>query len=1113
MSPTVEKQMNRMFVRCLACLALCVSLWPATKAHAQGVTTGAITGTVTDAQGAPLAGAQVQIINRQTGYSTGTLTRSNGLYLVLGLEVGGPYTVRVQMLGQATQERNDIRVTLSQATKVDFHLTQQAVEVAGIEVTGARASGSAEFSPTKQGVSTLVSDSMIAKLPTLSRDFLDLVKLAPQVTKPQDGNGFSAGGQWNRLNSYTIDGANQQDRFNLNSSGSVPGGATNAKLVSQDAVKELRVSFTPTDVRQGNFTGMLVNAVTKNGTNEFKGGGTFAYRASDLSADPIRNLGLNVKQYGFNLGGPIIKDKLHFFVAPEWQTRSSPAGGPYLGATETGRTPTISADTINAVIATVQSLFDPGTTGLFNIENPLTNLFGRLDYQINSRHRLVARQIWNKSENGSFSRNFSTFSNNANVQNSGFRLTSNAFTTQSKNASTVVQLYSNFKNGWQNELITGYNKLSDERLVNVQTPEISVGVTPIGASSPTAAITFGTEQFSPNNLLKQNIFELVNNLTIPMGVHTLTVGGRYEHDNIYNNFAQRSYGVWTFPTLTALKNRTPSGYTYGFSNSGNPADIAAEMPAELYSAYVQDQWSVNDKMTVTAGLRMDMPRLPETPLANDTIARYFSAINVKTTDTPKTQPLWSPRIGFNYDVNGDRTFQLRGNAGIFTGSPPFILLANAYQNTGMQLVTLVCTTAATVPAFTVDVNAQPKACNGQATPAPGQAGTAGVNVTDPNFKYPQSYAFSGGFDKRLPGNFTLTVEGLYRHSINGILIRDLNLKGPRLVNGQYYTDREGRVLYADTISATAAVTNNNRYLTTLRGVSFSEGVVQVTNQSKDYNWSLSGNISKRFSSWLDMTVGYTHMQAKDVQSLTSDRAISNFRNGRQLAGAHEDITVGTSYFERPDRIVASATYTAPWKLTTLSLYFQGISGTPFTYTVNNDVNGDLVSANDPIYVPKNATDVNEMHICSGSGAACALSATEAQAFETFIAGQECLTKQRGQIMERNSCTSPFQKSLDGSIRQALPRLRGQSLTVQLDIFNLLNLINSDWGALELPVLSSNFPQQAVLRAQSRTAGPLNTSYTNYSFDLTATQRTGGPFLKQTGSSNYWQMQLSLKYAF
>ncbi|MGH7463017.1 MAG: carboxypeptidase regulatory-like domain-containing protein, partial [Longimicrobiales bacterium] len=299
---------------------------------AQGITTGAFTGTVTNSQGEPVIGAQVQIINRSTGYSSGSLTRVNGLYLVQGLEVGGPYTIRVSSIGFETVERNDVYVTLSQATRIDFSIAERAVELAALEVTTSR---TADFSPTRQGVSTMISDSMVARSATLSRDFLDLVKLAPQVAKPQDGNGYSAGGQYNRFNSYTIDGANQQDRFNLNSSGSVPGGSAGAKLVSQDAVKEIRVLFTPTDVRQGNFTGMLVNAVTKNGTNDFRGGGSITFRNEQLAAKDLRTSELDVRQFAFNLGGPIIRDRLHFFIAPEFQQRERPATGEFVGGAGT----------------------------------------------------------------------------------------------------------------------------------------------------------------------------------------------------------------------------------------------------------------------------------------------------------------------------------------------------------------------------------------------------------------------------------------------------------------------------------------------------------------------------------------------------------------------------------------------------------------------------------------------------------------------------------------------------------------------------------------------------------------------------------------------------------
>jgi hypothetical protein len=349
---------------------------------------------------------------------------------------------------------------------------------------------------------------------------------------------------------------------------------------------------------------------------------------------------------------------------------------------------------------------------------------------------------------------------------------------------------------------------------------------------------------------------------------------------------------------------------------------------------------------------------------------------VSTTNVPKTQVLWSPRVGVNWDVTGDQTTQIRGNVGVFTGPPPLIIIANAYQNTGTQLVFLNCGGGGAAgipatPAFTTDVNALPRACVGGTTPAPGTAGTAGINVNDPNFKYPQNFTATLGFDRRLPFGVVFSGEALYRKAINGLFITDANLKGPRMVNGQVYTDVNGRYLYADTISATGGVTNTNqRYITRIgaNNVNFTEGAILVTNQSKDYSYSLSGQLRKRWGATFEANGAYTYTQAKDAQSLTSDRAISNFRNGTQTARNVRDLDATTSYFERPHRVIASGTYTAPWKSfpTDVSVFYEGISGTPFMFTVNGDINGDLVSGNDPIYVPTSAADAQQIRVGSSS---------------------------------------------------------------------------------------------------------------------------------------------------
>jgi hypothetical protein len=912
---------------------------------------------------------------------------------------------------------------------------------------------------------------------------------------------------------------------------------------------------------------MLFNAVTKSGTNELSGGATYVFRNEKMSATNYRNTAIEFKQYGFSLGGPIIKDRLHFFVAPEWQKKSSIAAGAFVGGSsaQTGTTLNISTDSINRVIDLAKAFgsnFDPGGAGRVNTDNPLTNLFGRLDFRINDVHRLVIRQLVNQTENVSFSRNSNTFQNNPLSQNTGFRLTSNQFTGKNTNNSTVVQLFSNFSNGSSNEIIGGFNTIRDQRIVPTVSPEISVGVVPVGATgtavtNPTAAITFGTEQFSIGNRANQDILEIQDNVSIPWGAHTFTFGGRFEHSKVYNNFPQGVGGVWVFPNIASMvgcgqpvqSTCRPSGYAVAYANSGNPDDIPAVFKANMSSVYVQDQWQRNT-LTVTAGLRADVPGIEGKPSENALITALasLSGKEMHTSWAPKTRAYFSPRVGVNWNVTGNEDNQFRANLGVFTGPPPFILVANALQNTGLGLVRLSCTAAlGNVPSFTIDVNNLPRACANQQPPAPNRAGTGGINLNDPNFKYPQSLVASAGFDRRLPFNTIATVEWMYRHAINGIRIRDINLLGPRMVNGQVYTDKNGRILYADTIAANGAVTNiRQRAIVNVNGTAFSEGAIFLTNQSKDYNWTATGQLKKRFSNYLSLTGAYTYNRAYDVQSLTSDRAISNWRNGREYSGREDEDPLTTSVFERRHRFLSYGTYTLPWFRrrfpTEINFYYERQSGSPVTYTTNQDLNGDGWNANDPIYVPRNAGDQNEIKIGSMTAAGVFTpDAAAAQAFEDFINKQTCLNDQRGRIMKRNSCFTPWQNRFDMSIRQGLPEipLRGSGgrsagrASVQLDVVNAANALgriidhvaplgkdsagvkrNRNWGRFNDATLSA-FPQQQILSGNTtsgsiaRSPGPLNQSMPVYTFNSTV--RTRGPydFVNNLG----YLMQLTFRYDF
>jgi len=298
-------------------------------------------------------------------------------------------------------------------------------------------------------------------------------------------------------------------------------------------------------------------------------------------------------------------------------------------------------------------------------------------------------------------------------------------------------------------------------------------------------------------------------------------------------------------------------------------------------------------------------------------------------------------------------------------------------------------------------------------------------------------------------------------------------------------------------------------------VAFSEGIIEVTNQSKDYNYSISTQLHRRFSDRLEATVAYTYLKSMDVQSLTSDRAISNFRNGRQLSVAHSDLEATTSVFSRPHRFIAYGTYSLPSR-TDITLYYEGTSGVPFVYVTNGDLNGDLVNGNDPIYVPRNATDPTEIRIGTGTGSAFVQNVNAARAFENFIKSQPCLDRQRGRIMERDSCRSPFQNRFDLSIRQAIPSVRGQALSLQLDVFNFLNLLDPHWGQIKLPTLSPVFNNQSALSQTGRNPGPLSQSIPTFTFDTRlydATTLNPKAFASRSTLASNYQVQLTLRYSF
>jgi len=1045
---------------------------------AQGVTTGAVSGTLLNDQGQPVESAQIEVVNRNTGARTGTMSRSDGRYYVQGLEVGGPYTVTARRIGFTPHDSSNVFVALGQNARVDLTMYTQATQLAGVEVVGA---SNDIISSSHKGIATTITDSVIARFPTLTRNFTDFVALTPQISTKGPGN--SGGGQNNRFNGIQIDGSVANDLFGLGSTGQ-PGGQANAKQISLEAVKEYQVLLSPFDVRQGNFTGALVNAVTKSGSNELHGSATYANRSETLerNVDYLRAAPFTVKQEGFWLGGPILKDRLLFSVAPEWQQQEAPSSGPYIGQ-PAGLLPKPPAtaegvDSLRNILINQYGFADPGNGALVKNQNPLANLFARVDLiNLPVSSRLVARYNYVDAQQDIFSRS-----------NTRLNLSNNGFNFRSTTNSYLTQLFSSMDNGTNNELLVGLTKIRDARITPLQAPFVVISRT-TNPGGGTGQMSAGTENSSQGNQLDQDIFELTDNYTIPVGSHRFTIGTKNEFFKVRNLFSQNSLGNFTFGTLDSLVANTPSTATLGIKLPDG-TDGAARFNARTLGFYAEDEWQTTSRLSTTFGLRLDLPGLTSSPGQNPDV---LSTLGINTTAVPRNVKQWSPRFGFNWDVTGDERNQLRGGSGVFVGRPAYVWLSNLFGNSGVNgYGNLVCNGANAPPMPNAGTLPNQGCTNPALTP------NITANTVDPNLKFPSVWRSSFGYDRVLPWNVIGTFETMYTRSVANFYYQNIGL-----VDNPIGTDRNGRSLYGDIPSAAGAPIPTRK---PVPGTARTLGdVINLSNtKTHDYSYSYTGEMQKRFSNSFEGSVAYTYGHSYSVWDLTSSVAFSNWSFGRSYSGRQDAQDLAPSKFDVPHRVIAGGTYTFQTK-TDVSVSFVGESGVPFEYVYGSDINGDGSTANDPVYVPTNAHIASEILFQQNGNLTPAM---QADSLEAFISAHPCLNSQRGKIMLRNSCRTPWTKFMNASVRQSLPTLRGQNFILQLDIFNVLNLLNQNWGAQDLG--SSNSPSLLTRRSTVAATGqPLkwaNGAQSVFIFSPFQQFNTKNP------QSNY-ALQLQLKYAF
>ncbi|HXF94742.1 MAG TPA: TonB-dependent receptor [Gemmatimonadales bacterium] len=1061
-------------VRMLVGGTLVAALLPFGSVQAQGVTSAAVVGQVVEQGGTPIPGVSLTLTNLATGQRYATRTGDDGRYFFENVQVGGPYVLELRALGFRPGRSPEFRLTLGQRLVLDQTLERAAVELAEVTVTEA---ANPLINKARTGAQSFVSESALARLPTLGRNFTDFIQTVPQVVAA-GVPGASIGGQNNRFNNIQIDGGVNNDLFGLAASGT-PGGQADAHPISVEAVKEYQVLIAPFDVRQGSFTGGLVNAITKSGTNRFRGS-AFAYLQNqdlvgeDLAGNPADEF--HQTQYGLTFGGPLLRDRAHFFLTADIQDRAAPFIGQRIGSDTAGGQDSVGVGIRRATAERVRQIltsdprygFDPGGPEAPTMENPDRNAFAKLSLQLGTNSQLEVSHNYVKATDDNLIRNSTAtgFRDGYQLSNSGYDFQSVTNTTRAKWTALLGGRFSN-------ELILGYQTVRDKRALPNRVPLLLIG----GDRGTSVTIAAGADRFSHANSLDQDIIEVTDNVTFAAGTHQITLGTHNEFFGFVNVFFPASLGVWSFTDTTALKNATPNRYEIALPL--RPGGPTADFDVKQWGFYAQDRWTPTPRLTITAGLRVDVPSLPA-PTRNPTL---IDTLGINTGDFPSGNALWSPRVGFNYDVRGDGSTLVRGGIGVFSGRPPYVWVSNAYGNTGLEQATLICT-GAQVPAFTIDPDNQPTTC---ASGTGAQAAASSIVYYDSDFRFPQALKIALGADHQLPWEIVGTFDFLYTKALNQFYISDVNLRG---ITG-FSAGEAGRPLYG-TLSPTSTSATPARRTAAFRDV------LRHRNESADRSWSLTTQLQKRFSDNLEFNVAYTYSRVEDLISMTSSIAFSNYRF-TALDGTIEDRNLRTSLFDIPHKITVSGTVSLPLGIKAGVMYI-GQSGTPYTYMVQSDANADGVTGNDIVYVPRSRADIS----MDGNGDRASGFGTAAQQdsayaiLDAYINGEDCLRAHRGAILTRNSCRNPWISFLNARITKVFPTIRGQSIELSADVFNVLHLLHKDWGLIKT---TADFEQLNLL---TRTGYDTVNQRGVYALLLPQRERV---------TTARWRLQLGAKYVF
>lgn len=1104
----------------LTLLFLCASV----KLCAQGVTTGSLSGTVfsqaqQDKVRTALIGAKIMAQHEPTGTKYGAVVRQGGRYTIKGMRVGGPYTVRVSYIGYAPAERRNITIQLGEETNVSFELNEKENKSEEIVITAQK---NAELDASKTGAGSVITNEQITAAPTINRNIGDFARINPYANQSgtsEDG-GFQAisiAGQNSRFNNIQIDGAIAGDAFGLSQSGT-SGGQANANFISLDAIEEMKVSVSPYDVRQSGFTGGVINAITRGGTNTYKGS-VFVYGRNEnlvgLSPDKNRRPYATFQdfQMGGRIGGPIIENTVFFHVAAELRIRNFPLelGINDPGALNNFPAPKSQIDEIAEIAKTLYG-YDPGNSNSFTRRENSYNITSRFDWNIGESHKLQIRH----------NTTYAIMDRNVRRDNANFSLTSQWNVFESFINSSVAQLNSVFHdfslfgfgnvNNAYNEVRISFTSTNDNRDLQADPfPEIRVY---LGGNQ---SVWLGPERSSATNALNQKQLALTDDFTMFLGDHTLTLGTHNELSFFNNLFIQDAFGSFVFPTAEAFRNGTPSFYRISYANTditgGNTRPRAAWSMLQT-GWYISDEWNITDNLKIIAGLRLDIPLFFDTPYRNDTLAKRFPGFS--TDQLPNNNLLFAPRLGFNYNVLDNKSLIIRGGTGLFTGRVAAVWLGNQYANTGMDIFRSELGRTGANQGLIIDPRTgQPFVFPLNNTYAfdplvpgdslyPGQPiRTSVINLTDQNFKLPQTWRSTLGFDYKFDSGITLTVEGIYSRNRNEVDFTNMNLRPSKRLA---VSPVDGRPLYALGSGSDS-----------LRAKEFTQ-VILLRNRNEGYQYSVVSQLSldprNSIIPGISALLSYTFGRAYDIQAGQNSVALSNWQNTD--VSDPNNAQLGRSNFDIPHRIMANISYNYEWSKdikTTVGIVYSGNSGQPYGFTYINDYNGDGVATNDLIYVPKRE-DYGTKVIIQKPSAGTDLRSPE-QIFDQlmqFVESNPTLRDYQGQILPRNAMRAPWVNLFDARITQTFPTFSGQKIELTLDIQNVLNIFNSEWGLQKFVEFQSFGLIGLTTDTQTRTVFDRQNRLIMSYNDPNAANGGLGIYTTDNFYSR-WRMQLGMRYSF